>query len=396
MIPSIRERYNREFTQERYEAFLQHLFEMYHQDVVFRVAETPIFIDKALGGKLIEASEAIVDVICQENFKQLTENAIPKGLRVQHENDHPHFICIDFGICRDADGSLSPMLIEMQGFASLYAWEDIIGEKYKQFFYCPEGFSQHFNGMDSEAYFALLRRTILGDCAPEQVVLMDLKPHEQKTRIDFYCTEDKLGISIVCLSDLIQKGRKLFYMRDGKETEIKRIYNRLIFDDLHANKDFHYSVDLFSDLDVTWVAHPNWFYRISKYTMPLLQHRFVPETRFLNQLTEIPSNLEEYVLKPLFSFSGMGVVIDVTKADIEQVKDPENWILQRKVTYAEALQSPEGGVKCEIRMMYLWPEGEKRPLLATNLARMSRGKMIGVRYNKDFNWVGGNIAFFEQ
>lgn len=395
MISSIRERYNREFTQERYEAFLKDLYEMYQKDVVFRVAETPVFIDRSLGEKLKEASEAIVDVVCRTDFKTLTERAIPENVRVQNENDHPHFICIDFGICEDDNGELSPMMIEMQGFASLYAWEDIIGEKYKQWFYCPENYHQHF-GLNSEEYFDLLRRTIIGNCDPEQVVLMDLKPHEQKTRIDFYCTEDKLGISIVCLSDLIQKGRKVYYIKDGREIEIRRIYNRLIFDDLHANSDFKYSIDLFSDLDVEWVAHPNWFYRISKYTMPFLKHRFVPETRFLSEINPLPTDLENYVLKPLFSFSGMGVVIDVTLDDIAAVKDPENWILQRKVKYAEALQSPEGGVKCEIRMMYLWPDGAERPVLATNLARMSRGKMIGVRYNKDFNWVGGNIAFFEQ
>jgi hypothetical protein len=177
---------------------------------------------------------------------------------------------------------------------------------------------------------------------------------------------------------------------------VKRIYNRLIFDDLAANPDFKYSINLQDDLDVEWVTHPHWFYRISKYTMPFLRNEFVPNTYFLNELMSIPTDLENYVLKPLFSFSGMGVIIDVTPEDISKITDPENWILQQKVTYAEAIQSPVGGVKCEIRMMYLWPDGDERPTLAINLGRMSRGKMIGVRYNKDFDWVGGNIAFFEE
>ncbi|MEO8147390.1 MAG: hypothetical protein ABI723_07125 [Bacteroidia bacterium] len=397
MIKEIRDRYNREFTKEKYEAFLKNLEDTYNKEVVFRVPETPIFIDKKLKQKLIDASEQIVDVICRPDFKELTKGAIPKQYDVKNENDHTHFICIDFGICKDEQGEFTPQLIELQGFASLYAWEDLIGKKYKEFFYCPENFTHFFNGLNSDSYISLLKKVVLGKHAPENVILLEIKPHEQKTRIDFYATEDKLGIEIVNLSELIQEGRKLFYKKDGKEIEVKRIYNRIIFDDLEAeaHKDFKYSINLFDDLDVEWVAHPNWFYRISKYTMPFLKSDFVPQTSFLNKIKTIPVDLENYVLKPLFSFSGQGVIIDVKPEDIENISDKENWILQRKVQYAEAVQSPEGGVKCEVRMMYLWPDGDARPTLATNLSRMSRGKMIGVRYNAEFTWVGGNIAFFE-
>lgn len=396
MIPAIRKIYNDAFEQEKYEAFLKHLDNLYEKEVVFRVTETPMFVDKELKNKLISACEQIVDVIVKPNFKEITENAIPKHLHMQNENDHPHFICIDFGICKDENGNFTPKLIELQGFASLYAWEDVIGLEYKKWFYCPENYSHYFSGLNHETYLQLLKKTLVGNCEIEQVVLMDLKPHEQKTRIDFYANLANIGIPIVCLSELIQKGKKVYYLKEGKEIEIKRIYNRLIFDDLAANPDFKYNINLQDDLDVQWIAHPHWFYRVSKYTMPFLRNEFVPNTYFLNELTSIPADLENYVLKPLFSFSGMGVIIDVKKEDIEAIKDPENWILQQKVTYADAIQSPEGGVKCEIRMMYLWPDGDERPTLATNLGRMSRGKMIGVRYNKDFNWVGGNIAFFEE
>jgi len=396
MIPSIREKYNAEFTEENYQNFLKHLNGLFNKEVVFRVAETPIFVDKILKSKLVWACEQIIDEIVKPNFKELTQRAIPKGLEVRNENDHPHFICIDFGICEDALGNLTPQMIEMQGFASLYAWENLIGNQYKEHFYCPPNYNHLLSDLNSDSYTALLKKVVLADCEPNEVVLMDLKPHEQKTRIDFYATHDLLGIPIVCLSDLIQKENKLFYLKDGKEMPIKRIYNRLIFDDLTANPDFTYTADLFSDLDVEWVAHPNWFYRISKYTMPFLNNEFVPKTEFLHEVKTIPTNLENYVLKPLFSFSGQGVIIDVTPEDIAQIKDPENWILQKKVKYAEVIESPTGKVKCEIRMMYLWPDDDERPTLATNLGRMSRGKMIGVRYNQNMDWVGGNIAFFED
>jgi hypothetical protein len=396
MISEIRKKYNSLFTNEQYQAFLDHLDSIYEKPVGFRVPETPIFIDKALKQKLIDAGEQIIDVILQPNFKALTERAIPPQYKVKNENDHPHFLAIDFGICRDVDGNLTPQLIEMQGFASLYVWEDLIARKYKEFFYSPDGFSPYFNGLTHETYIDFLRKVIIGPYKPEEVVLMDINAHEQKTRIDFFATKAALDIPTVCLSELKQIGNKLFYNHQGKEIEIKRIYNRLIFDDLQSNPDFKYSVNLFDDLDVEWITHPNWFYRISKFTMPLVKSDFVPETLFLNELKAIPTDLENYVLKPLFSFSGMGVLIDVTTADIENIADKENWILQRKVYYADAVQSPEGGVKCEIRLMYLWPDGDQRPTLAVNLSRMSRGKMIGVRYNKDFTWVGGNIAFLEQ
>ena len=396
MIKEIRDRYNKEFSAIKYQNFLKNLESIYHQEVVFRIPETPVFIDKNLKQKLIRGCEEIVDVICNPEFKQLTKRSIPEKYKIQNENDHSHFICIDWAICKDEKGELTPRLIELQGFASLYAWEDLIGKKYKEFFYCPDSFTHYFNGLNPETYISLLKKVILGNHAPENVVLMDIKPFEQKTRIDFYATQDMIGISVVCLSEIIQKGKKLFYKKDGKEIEIKRIYNRLIFDDLEANPDLNYSINLFDDLDVEWVAHPNWFYRISKFTMPLLKSVFVPETFYLSELKSIPSDLENYVLKPLFSFSGQGVLIDVTPDDINRISDKENWILQQKVNYAEAIRSPEGGVKCEIRMMYLWPDGDSRPTLATNLSRMSRGKMIGVRYNKDFTWVGGNIAFFEE
>ena len=119
-------------------------------------------------------------------------------------------------------------------------------------------------------------------------------------------------------------------------------------------------------------------------------------TWYLNEVKQIPADLENYVLKPLFSFAGQGVVIDVTQADIDKVKDPENWILQRKVKYAEVIQTPDVPAKAEIRVFYFWKEGAARPVATNNLGRLSKGKMIGVRYNKDKEWVGGSFCYFEK
>ncbi|MDE3251124.1 MAG: hypothetical protein KGO82_20835, partial [Bacteroidota bacterium] len=260
-------------------------------------------------------------------------------------------------------------------------------------------YTQYLSGYNKESYLADLRAVILGGYAAENVILLEIKPHQQKTRIDFYCTQEYTGIQPVCITELIQEGRELFYINEksGQKTAVKRIYNRLIFDDLKAQKeqlgDF---VDITQDLDVEWVPHPNWFYRISKFTLPFIKHAFVPPTYFLDQIKAIPEDLENYVLKPLFSFAGQGVVIDLTRADIENVAQPENWILQRKVRYADIIETPDIPAKCEIRMMYFWKQGAARPVPAINLTRLSKGKMIGVRYNKDKEWVGGSVAYFEH
>jgi hypothetical protein len=239
---------------------------------------------------------------------------------------------------------------------------------------------------------------IVGNHLPEEVILLEILPHQQKTKIDFYFTAEYTGISIVCLTDLIKEGKDLFYYKDEKKVQIKRIYNRIIFDDLQQQAESIQEKGkiLFEDLNVEWVPHPNWFYRISKYTIPFIQHPYVPSTWFLNELKQIPSDLENYVLKPLFSFAGQGVIIDVTAADIEAVADPENWILQRKVKYAAVVETPNEPAKAELRIFYFWKEGDARPIPVNNLARLSKGKMIGTRYNKDKTWVGGSIAFFEK
>jgi hypothetical protein len=199
------------------------------------------------------------------------------------------------------------------------------------------------------------------------------------------------------LTELIKEGKKIYYLNDGKETEVKRIYNRVIFDDLQqqTTEVQEKGKIFFEEIDVEWVPHPNWFYRISKYTLPFIRHPYVPETFFLNEVKQLPADLENYVLKPLFSFAGQGVVIDITQKDIDDVKDPQNWILQRKVKYADIIKTPGDPAKAEIRIFYFWKDGEARPVPTQNLSRLSKGKMIGVRYNKDKEWVGGSFCWFE-
>ncbi len=398
MVPVLRKKFNASFSKKQYEDYLQELSSQHQGDIEFRIAETPIFVDKAFKQKILSACESIVDVIVKPGFKTLTAKAVPQNLSVPNENDHPHFIAFDFGICENEKGELEPQLIEMQGFPTLFAyqvWDDEITRKHYDI---PPNYDSYLNGFTKATYLQLLKDIIVANHNPENVILLEIFPHQQKTRIDFYYTQDYLNIPIVCITELVRDGRKLFYVQNGKKTEIKRIYNRVIFDDLQQQSPEvqRQGKVLFEDLDVEWVPHPNWFYRISKYTLPFINNPYVPETKFLSDVKTIPADLENYVLKPLFSFAGQGVVIDIQKEDIDNVKDPHNWILQRKVKYADVIETPDESAKAEIRIFYFWKDGEARPVATQNLARMSKGKMIGVRYNKDREWVGGSLVFFEK
>jgi hypothetical protein len=404
MIPTLRQRYNQDFTKEKYEAFLKDLNSVYPNQIEFRVAETPVFVPRAFTQQMLSACESIIDVITQPSFRGLTNNAVHPNLNVPGENLHSHFIAFDFGICINDAGEYEPQLIEMQGFPTLFAYEVLLDDIFRKHFPVPDNFSCYLGGFERESYLQLLKEIIVGKENPENVILLEVFPKKQKTRIDFFCTEEYLGIKMVCLTELIKEGKKLFYMNSGKKTEVKRIYNRLIFDDLQQQSAEVQEKGkiLFEELEVEWCPHPNWFYRISKYTLPLIRHPYVPQTFFLNEVKQIPADLQNYVLKPLFSFAGQGVVIDVTPADIDKVsagsggKDPENWILQRKVKYADIIETPDIPAKAEIRVFYFWKDGEARPVPTNNLARLSKGKMIGVRYNKDKEWVGGSFCLFEK
>ena len=397
MIARFREKFNQESTNEKYQAFLKDLDHKHPGAISFRVAETPIFVPLDFTKKMLDACEAIVDIIVDPKFKELTQKAIPEKENVPNENEHTDFIAFDFGVCENENGELEPQLIEMQGFPSLFAFQVYYPQVLKEHYNIPENFSHYLNGYNDETYVQLLKEIILGGYETENVILLEIKPHEQKTKIDFYCTQDYLKIPIVCLTDLIREGKKLFYKKNGKLIEVKRIYNRIIFDELtHIKEGLGKIADITQPLDVEWAPHPNWFYRISKFTLPFIYNPYVPKTYFLNELKQIPSDLENYVLKPLFSFAGQGVIIDVTKEDIEKIEDPANWILQRKVKYADVIKTPGSPAKAEIRIFYFWEKGKPRPVAVSNLARLSKGKMIGVRYNMDKDWVGGSVAYFEK
>jgi hypothetical protein len=260
----------------------------------------------------------------------------------------------------------------------------------------PEGLSQHIYGMSYEDYIEMLRTEIVGDINPEQVILLEIDPHHQTTAVDFYVTRDLLGIEIVCVKDIIKKGKSLYYLNEkNEEVKIKKIFNRVIFDELFQQEDLELSFSFQDDLDIEWIGHPNWFFRISKYLLPILKGKYVPKSFFLDKIDQLPSDLENYVLKPMFSFAGTGVHIHVTKEIVDSIKDKSNYILQEKVKYAPIVKTQDVDAKFEIRMIMIHNSKTDKIEIASNLVRLSKGEMVGVKYNKDKTWVGGSTAYFE-
>jgi uncharacterized protein (UPF0248 family) len=261
MVPALREQFNHDFTEEKYQEYIHDLSQLYPGHLDFRVAETPVFIPKWFTKKMLDACETIVDVIKDQKYLQQSEKAIPSQLKVPGENSFPEFICFDFGICENENGELEPQLVEMQAFPTLFAWHTMMPEVSRKHFYWPENYSTYLNGFTKESYLHLLKTIIVGDAKLENVVLLEIFPHQQKTRVDFYATKDLIGVKTVCLTEIIKEGKNLFYINEGKKTPVHRIYNRIIFDELlHQPLEIQEKGKLFQEeLNVQWIPNPNWF-----------------------------------------------------------------------------------------------------------------------------------------
>ena len=391
MDPELRARFNADFTPDKYDALLRCVNETEKWPADFRVSETPIFLTDAFTAEITNAATTIMDRVRTPEFTRHAADAIPTGLEVPIETAHPNFMAVDFGVC-EIDGRLTPRLIELQAFPSLYAFQlFFLGCLRKAYPAIPRNWTSSFGGLKDEAYLELLRSVIVGDSNPESVILLEIEPEKQKTRIDFACTETLLGVRPICLTKIRKRGPQLFYDRDGREVRIERIYNRVIFDELIRRPDLNPPFRFQDELDVKWVGHPNWYFRISKHSLPFLKTEHTAPAFFADEFPD-GELLEDYVLKPLYSFAGLGVDMEPTPEKLRALEKPHEWILQKKVTYAEFVPTIDGRKsKAEIRMMFIWPDG-REPVLVNNLVRMSQGKMMGVDFNKEKTWVGSNIA----
>jgi hypothetical protein len=391
MIPSYRQDFNARFTPEKYEQLRREMASRCGMEVPFALCETPCFFPDELVVRMSEDGKALIRQLVENpEYRTRSDASIPPKFRVPNESPHPMFIQVDFGLVRDAAGELQPKLVELQAFPSLYAYQPVLAQAYIDVFGLDPKLRYYLNGLDSASYRRLLRDAIVAGHDPANVILMEVHPEEQKTRPDFLMTEKLLGIRTVCITRIRKQGRRLFYEEAGKQVPIERIYNRAIVDELER-KGIDLPFDFRDDLDVEWAGHPNWYFRMSKYSIPYLKHPSVPRTWFLDQLPEVPADLDNFVLKPLYSFAGLGVVIAPSRADIDAIPQAKRseYILQERLNFAPVVETPYGTTKAELRIMYVWLR-ELVPVMT--IVRMGRGLMMGVDHNKNMAWVGSSAA----
>ena len=422
MIPELRRSFNARFTTDRYISLLDAVERRCGTRVEYRIAETPVFLPAALLSEMARAGAELAEsLIGNPGYLMAARNAIPAGYDVAGETAHPHFLTADFALVRDEAQKLVPRLVEIQAFPSVYGYQDVLSAAYRDAFELPEELGSFLSGLDEAGYWALLRKTVLGSHSPENVVLTELDPMHQKTLPDFLVTARRLGIEVVDIRSLEAVGDRLHYRNaGGRLVPVHRIYNRAIADEL-ISRNVELPFDLTRPWDVEWAGHPNWYFLISKFSIPWLSrppaaHRVVPAAVFVDDFLDgsgreqlaaagvtLPANAgpetsyAELLLKPLFSFAGKGIQFEPTQAELEAIpaEKRNEFLLQRRMRFEHTIETPCGLTQAEIRILYLWPDGGALTP-ALSLVRLGRGKMMGVDHNKNQEWVGASAAFFPQ
>lgn len=402
MIQSLRQDFNLRFTGEKYAQLRRNLDRRTRTTIDLRVAETPVFLPAAMVREMADAGAAMThQLVGDAEYLRLASETIPPAFRVANEDAHPNFMTADFALVREPDGTLTPKLVELQAFPSVYGYQALLSEEYMRCFDLDPSL-ETLIGMDDRQYWEALRRVIVGDHAPENVILMEVAPEKQKTLPDFHAHEDRLGIRAVDVRAVRQQGRRLHYERNGVWTPVERIYNRAIADEM-IRENIAPGFDLTADLDVEWAGHPNWYFKISKFSVPFLKHPAVPPSVFLDEWMRgegrdrLPENRDEWILKPLFSFAGKGIAFAPREELFQSIpaEQRKEYLLQQRMHFASTVDTPFGLTQAEIRILYLWPSGGDLRAVNT-LVRLGRGKMMGVDHNRDQIWVGGSAGLISQ
>jgi hypothetical protein len=415
VIRSLRQEFNSRYRPEAYRLLLRNLDARVRTHVAFRVAETPVFFPKALLDEMASiGAELTHRLVADKQYLAQSAKAIPAAWRAAGETPHPHFMTVDFGLVKQADGKLSPRLVELQAFPSVYAYQYVLSESYRDAFDLDSfaALGSFLGGHTEASFWEKMRQVILNGHPPENVVLAEVDPMQQKTLPDFHVTADRLGIRIVNIAEITPaepagkdragKLPRLCYREGKRLVPIRRIYNRAIVDEL-IQKQVHLHFDYRESFDVEWAGHPNWYFHLSKFSIPYLDHPGVPPALFLDDWfagagrDRLPVDREQWILKPLFSFAGKGIQFAPSIQDLEAIPPQErrNYLLQQRVKFEPVIDTPFGMTQAEIRILYLWPDGgELQPVLP--LIRLGRGKMMGVDHNRDLEWVGASAAFYPE
>jgi hypothetical protein len=401
VIPALRAAFNERWTEAQFRDLIRRLEQRTGATLNFPISETPCFFPRSLMDSLAATGNQLIDLILNSpEAMAAADAAVPARYRGDSAEASPTFAQVDFGLVRDESGHIAPKLVELQAFASLYGFQLAVAEAYRDAFELPRSLELYLDGLTPDRYYELAANAIVGDHDPAEVVLMEIEPRQQKTWPDFVVTDQMWGVRAIDTSEVKREGRRLYYRRDGRVTQIKRIYNRVIPDELERKKiqlPFGYG----DDLEVSWAGHPAWYFRLSKFSIPWLSHPSVPETWFLDGIEQLPVDRERYLLKPLFSFAGGGIIFAPTDAQIAAIPldERKNYILQERIRFEPVIETPHGPTQAEVRIMYLRDPSTSlraggsglRPVLP--LLRMGRGKMMGVDHNKGLRWVGASAGF---
>ncbi len=400
MLEPYRQEFNTNFTEAKYNDLRRALNQKTRTHISFQISETPSFFAAQTLGEMVQLGlELTEQLLGNADYMQASSAAIPEHYRVPGEDSRPHFMTVDFGFVRSPDGSLRPKLVELQAFPSIFGFQELMAQQYMESFGLPGDLTWRFGGRSEEQYWQLLRDVVVGRHDPENVILMEVAPERQKTLPDFHVFADQLGIRIVDITTVWSQGKQLFYHRDGRSVPIRRIFNRAIVDEMERDgvrPGFAYR----DEFDVEWAGHPNWYFQISKFSLPWLHHWAVPKAVFLGDWIDDPGRLalppERLLLKPLYSFAGKGIQFAPTMEELRAipVETRANFLIQERVDFEPVIQTPFGMTQAEIRIMYVRRDGERALEPVTCLARLGRGKMMGVDHNRNQRWVGGTVAFF--
>jgi len=406
VIEALRRDFNERFRPEAYRKMLHSLDACVRTHVEFRVAETPCFFPKSMFDEMAAiGAELTHRLVADKSYLKASHKMIPAEYCAADETPHPHFMTADFGLVREADGKLAPKLVELQAFPSVFAYQFVLNEVYKSAFKLNGDLGYLLGGHTEVSFWKLMERVILRGHHPENVVLTEVEPQKQKTLPDFLVTSERLGIEIVDIAELVAdvrpgKATRLCYRKGKKLIPIRRIYNRAIVDELIREK-IELPFDYRESFDVEWAGHPNWYFHISKFSIPYLDHPAVPPAVFVEDWMagkgrdRLPTDREQWILKPLFSFAGKGIEFAPSDERLAFIPKAERreYLLQQRVQFESVVDTPHGLTQPEIRILYLWPDGgHLEPVLS--LVRLGRGKMMGVDHNRDKEWVGGSAAFY--
>ncbi|MGB7133713.1 MAG: hypothetical protein WBD46_00380, partial [Acidobacteriaceae bacterium] len=376
MLPSLRQDFNHRFRPEAFRSLLHSLDAVARTHVGFPVAETPCFFPQALLGNMARiGADLTLRLVRDPAYLQKSLAAIPEPWRAASQNAHPHFLTADFGLVRESDGSLAPRLVEMQAFPSVFGFQWALSEAYRSTFSLPSSLRYLYGGLDESAFWKLLARTIVAGHDPETVVLIDVDPASQKTLPDFHITADRLGIRIVDIAALEPVDasidphlrnpgqlRRLAY-RDGKRLiPIRRIYNRAIVDEL-VRRQVPLQFDYREPFDLEWAGHPNWYFHVSKFSLPFLDHPAVPPAVFLDDWLpdgspardRLPGDRSRLILKPLYSFAGQGIRFAPSDELLAAIPpgDRHLYLLQERVSFEPVIDTPAGPTQAEVRILYV-------------------------------------------